>query len=715
MKNHIPKCHIVDIDNEIKARLFTNNYIFNAQYDNLEILQRIRDMSSSLADEFMERKIAQASFQLRLHIDDDGSTHEPISYIAMSYRWRDPPTAPPPSNHVHLPVAREIFAAVSSLALPGEGLWFDTGCIRQDDETEKQIAIGFMDMLYKNARKVIIVLWDVGLNEEEVDLLQTFQEPFAQACEEEIQPQMKGFGFPPYLNGIQLPGLNLHAAFLEFGKKILMSEYFERAFCSQEFRVARQCCFLLPCERTPSEGSFSFCTLDFSFVSLVANTFAAALQETGTLAASSQRVSSVDYMKVLGRAVTVQGLLSRKAYRNLGESVKAKGMALESLDVDLQATLRSDSLSQSFADIFSMQAGGNPKILDGALRKLDANRDRLLLTLNSVEHPLTIVFKQREPHPPLTTDRCLTLLTALALASSDALALCGRGGKLDMGPGRSSWIQRPKRHMGDTLSGPGARLDTRMRMLLGEERGHEYIQLGLQFLDEVPLPQDSINKAQHFVRVCHATGAKTTIVQEQGIDPRHPYWSQMQEFKLYALSSLFSSSNHAELAAILCNQPFNESCHVTEDILAAALEDDFSVKSTAFANPDPIRQVAAAFFAFMDHLMTMLLPSMDELTFEYLSWRPRQAVFAGHSSVLVAPPQARVAVPDPLKWRECRNLSRCWLLVPRYKDDDAWALLGAAHLYASQEFAAKLEESEARNELSRVFGEEGAASRENES
>ena len=54
-----------------------------------------------------------------------------------------------------------------------EGVWIDQCCIRQNDDFEKGLAIGCMDLIYKSARRVVVALEDInGISDEQEILLQ---------------------------------------------------------------------------------------------------------------------------------------------------------------------------------------------------------------------------------------------------------------------------------------------------------------------------------------------------------------------------------------------------------------------------------------------------------------------------------------------------------------------------------------------------------------
>ena len=708
-KESIPKASIRDVGPELKARFLQTTQIFNSYFDVPHVMNRLRDLDTSSNVNFMARPNALPKFKMRLLMDDQTTAGSCESYLAMSYRCRAAPPESPPPGHLHLPICREVFAAVCSLVGPNEGLWFDTGCIDQDDQAEKEIAISVMDVLYKNAKRVIIVLRDVQLSDSEVNLLEGVRQAFHQACERHIQPQMQCYGFPPYMDGFELPELTRHPAFPDLAIKILSSEYFERAFCGQEFRVARRCSFLLPCELKEAATTFCFYTLDDSFVSTVLMCLPGVL-------CNPQALSKVldlqgGFEMVSARTTTIQGVLVRKAYRNVGESHIRQGRDFATFDASIQASLRGDSLSQSFDDIFGMKAGGNPRIADENSRALDANKDKVQLVFNSVEHPLTVAFEPTEQGPPLTRDRCLSFITKVALASEDALGLCGRGGKLNLGPGQSTWIQRPKRHQADALSGPGSRLDKRIPFRLGTENGDEYIDIGLRFLLTTQIDESAFSKALAFLTSCEASGNPYTFTNELNIDrnnavpPLAKHLNDMHEIKVGTLATLFQSRDIAEMSAILSTQPFSPSSHLSSNELDAIFDESFTLKAGVLNNPSLIKPVATALMSFVGFLVNMLQKDMACISYEDFYWRPRGVVLNGHLCLVMAPPETQLAVPDPVKWRECQLLSRCWLLSARNDDScSSLTLVSATHLYSSAGFMENLEDQPPQ-ELCRVFGQ----------
>lgn len=119
----------------------------------------------------------------------DLTLHTPYfpSYTALSYEWldQDDPIVVEIGDLISpladMPIGRNLHAFLHELRIRGElgPFWFDKICIDQKDEAEKQIQLGIMDEIYKNAEEVIAWLG----NEEGYDfdaakeVLSAFRKP----------------------------------------------------------------------------------------------------------------------------------------------------------------------------------------------------------------------------------------------------------------------------------------------------------------------------------------------------------------------------------------------------------------------------------------------------------------------------------------------------------------------------------------------------------
>lgn len=116
------------------------------------------------------------------------------SFIALSYCWHsdDWALAPQCRRVGDMPISpillRALFDQRKSV---DEGVWIDACCIDQANETEKMQAIGSMDVIFKSARLVVIVLEDVFLSSEEADFVRSLPTKLDELiCQRAFLPSM---------------------------------------------------------------------------------------------------------------------------------------------------------------------------------------------------------------------------------------------------------------------------------------------------------------------------------------------------------------------------------------------------------------------------------------------------------------------------------------------------------------------------------------------
>jgi Heterokaryon incompatibility protein (HET) len=96
------------------------------------------------------------------------------SFICLSYCWHKEDWSTTTSHGLHeeWPITENMLCAfLAQRSTYDEGVWIDALCIDQNNPTEKMHAIGSMDMLYKSARTVYIILEDIILPEEVCDTM----------------------------------------------------------------------------------------------------------------------------------------------------------------------------------------------------------------------------------------------------------------------------------------------------------------------------------------------------------------------------------------------------------------------------------------------------------------------------------------------------------------------------------------------------------------
>ena len=133
--------------------------------------------------------------------------------------------------------------SVLSLRRPDEGIWIDALCIDQNNEFEKQHAIASMDLVYKSARLVVILLEDVFINEAEICVVDLLVDD---------------------THWTALTG-EFADLVVSLTVKISASRWFSRAWCYQELELSRDTLFLIMGHR----GTFHFTTAMLTNLSML--------------------------------------------------------------------------------------------------------------------------------------------------------------------------------------------------------------------------------------------------------------------------------------------------------------------------------------------------------------------------------------------------------------------------------------------------------------
>jgi len=127
---------------------------------------------------------ATKNLRLRFIRSRADNNAEVTSHTAVSYKRPQPgprsspdpsPNSTPPSHVIKFPCS-DVFiqALLNERKNAQEGLWIDQICINQDDEDEKKITVPVMDLIYKNARIVVIILGDIEVDTQEQETLSEY-------------------------------------------------------------------------------------------------------------------------------------------------------------------------------------------------------------------------------------------------------------------------------------------------------------------------------------------------------------------------------------------------------------------------------------------------------------------------------------------------------------------------------------------------------------
>ncbi len=202
------------------------------------MLDRLRTLTPELASAFQLRSVALSDFTFRLLLCGAPEPSQKIpSYLVISYCWRDTDRQnwdpvvrstlkPWP---ICAPMVEEILRLRESWQ---EGIWMDVPCIDQGNAEEKQLTIGAMDVIYRAARRLIVVLEDVQLTQEEQDMALKVEVIIRHV----LIPGPKDILFDELRALVNLSSQE-YTVTLNLVQKLLSARWFRRAWCSQEIQV----------------------------------------------------------------------------------------------------------------------------------------------------------------------------------------------------------------------------------------------------------------------------------------------------------------------------------------------------------------------------------------------------------------------------------------------------------------------------------------------
>ena len=197
------------------------------------IRQRMAQLNPNVAKSFSLKDVAASLAPLRLLFTRDAAVaNNPLlpvsSYMIVSYCWRHKDWTKVGDGPIREPwpiqqaFVNELLAMRQSA---DEGIWIDQPCIDQDNEEEKKMAVGVMDIIYRSARQLIIILEDVKVPDEEEEMANRYFD-------------LKRRGHLSQDWDISEKDLELMKSLLE---RILSARWFSRAWCSHGFRISQYC------------------------------------------------------------------------------------------------------------------------------------------------------------------------------------------------------------------------------------------------------------------------------------------------------------------------------------------------------------------------------------------------------------------------------------------------------------------------------------------
>ncbi|KAF2622248.1 hypothetical protein BU25DRAFT_213533 [Macroventuria anomochaeta] len=142
-------------------------------------------------------------------------------YMAVSYCWRSKDfLSAGYERHGSWPISKPfVKAIISEKDHPRVGIWMDQLCIEQTSSVDKQKSVAAMDIIYRSCIRLLVLLEDVFLDEEEV------------ALSKKYDPSRITF------DRAWRPPADEQAVFASFYNKVNAARWWERAWCFHEFNV----------------------------------------------------------------------------------------------------------------------------------------------------------------------------------------------------------------------------------------------------------------------------------------------------------------------------------------------------------------------------------------------------------------------------------------------------------------------------------------------
>ena len=356
------------------------------------VLRRLRQYSPAAADCFASKASRTSDFAFRLisrHKNGLTATARP-SFVALSYRW----TARLDGD-MALPVPPLLWAAASQeLQSDDEGLWVDQLCIQQLDDVEKTLSIGLMDMIYEEARSTVVILTDVEVSLQEMKCIEWKSQD----------------GDGTHLSKTSRRTSTDQTPF-DLALRVLGSDYFQRAWCSHEYRLSADQIIICPC----AKPGYVFRMTGETLLSMAAQ-----------LGNFKSAISPQRLQNALDTIISAFGFSQR-------------GGSQQSLAV-------SQSIGGAFQTLENFHAGGDyGRNFSEHHRERTAYRDRLAIVLNSVQSNVLLLPEPYHSPARLTekpADEHVRKVHFLSLARRDFLIFCCMGPALHTSPpsDRYSWL-----------------------------------------------------------------------------------------------------------------------------------------------------------------------------------------------------------------------------------------------------------------------------------
>ena len=234
-----------------------------AKHDPKEVLETVRRLDPTTASKLQLKEFRTEAVPFKLmSMTRTWNNEGNPSYVAVSYCWHSDEWKIAENLQLHqeagwsFPISSVMLDAVLDMTEDDyEGVWIDQVCIDQTNLNEKAHAIGNMDLVYRCARSVIILLEDVELSEDEEQALRCLTGLPDSSADEEFH--ITGDDVEQNISSQSKPIL---LTLVQAVSKIISARWFTRAWCAQEYQLAPERIFVIACRKA-------------SYVSLASNFF----------------------------------------------------------------------------------------------------------------------------------------------------------------------------------------------------------------------------------------------------------------------------------------------------------------------------------------------------------------------------------------------------------------------------------------------------------
>ena len=678
--------HVHLLDNTSKKYLLRDYIPFPLpQKDRFAgVLGRLKALSPSTERHFALKSDDVTDLKLRLYNDRRPGGPAERSYICLSYRWpkvyQDRRFAPEDKWHRPLPTSTIMFQAVlEELESQEEGLWLDQICINQDDQMEKTITIGAMDLIYKSARAVVVALDDIEISRAEASVLEAYlNDPYGltHVSESVGVRQAKGFRVA-----------NPRDLFHRLVEKIISCEYFERAWCQHELRLGSHHVFLVRCSYSSAPGTCRILRFTGPFLYYMFLLYARNSPASSKLSEIARSVHSI-FLK-----------LQRDDISRDHDASKAVGKPRPFY-----------SYLHSMAEVFGNKASGDPLLPTKEQRDYAANRDKISIILNTVDSGL--VFQRGSVEATgrhsATLHECYKHMMVVALAAGDPVTLCTTGQQLLLEESTPSWLCWP--HSGDLDSKhflPMTPIPPTTQIFIDQSPACEFIELDLLFVGSVDTCTAACNPTFDMY-LEQARGFLDDCINNRfrGSTPHWIAWRKAAEIERASNRDLqartLAHAFQCGLKWIISVSEYHmpRSGIQLHEALTYLFGETLQSRRQKWWEGSSGVGSATTVLNFLESLTRNNINILAD------NWRPFSfTIPSGQRFIAFGPADSslELAIPAAVRADEYDFLARCWLLQQR-ENDGQWTLSGKSHLYGVGSFAESEPQHRAVKWQQRVYG-----------